>query len=282
MISKTLIIAGMHRSGTSLVAHWLHRCGLFIGNRLVPAAIGNTEGHFEDADFLEIHERFLRNHKLPASGFTNKPLSELTESEEQELQSLITAKCSKNIQWAWKEPRTCFFLTTYKKLIPSAFFLVVVRDYNATVNSMLLREYVAHIKKFQEKKGLSKINWVLFKKKSRQGIFKKHANNYLKIWIRYYECILDHILSLPAEKYMLVQYAYLVKDDQNVFKRLKEEWMFSLDYFPFKNVFKKELLSTVENIDQYIRDKNLIVRAKEIEKAIGRFIFHTNSQAIII
>ena len=37
MANDILVIAGMHRSGTSLITHWLHDCGLQVGERLVGA-----------------------------------------------------------------------------------------------------------------------------------------------------------------------------------------------------------------------------------------------------
>ena len=52
MNSKVAIVVGMHRSGTSVVAQWLSRSGLFIGDSLLGPNVGNEQGHFEDADFL--------------------------------------------------------------------------------------------------------------------------------------------------------------------------------------------------------------------------------------
>jgi len=52
MATNTLIIAGMHRSGTSLISQWLNRCGLNLGENMIGASSGNVEGHFEDIDFI--------------------------------------------------------------------------------------------------------------------------------------------------------------------------------------------------------------------------------------
>lgn len=279
MSSKVLIITGMHRSGTSLISHWLYRCGLFIGKHLVPADIGNTEGHFEDAEFLRFHEQFLKNRKLPASGFTNKPIAKLNGEEKKKILSLINDRFLCNDQWGWKEPRTCLFLNAYQELIPSARYLFVVRDYNSTVNSMISREYKAHINRFESKKGLPKIKWLLFKKKNRKDTFKKYATRYLKIWINYYENIINHIILLPPEKYLFVIYSTLAEDDRGIFNFLKDEWEFSLNYFPFKNVFKKQLLSEVENISLYVKDKKLIEKAKKINSLIDQLLNQSNGQS---
>ena len=58
-MSEQLIIAGFHRSGTSLVCQLLHRAGLFLGDELLGATFSNPNGHFEDAEVVELHERIL-------------------------------------------------------------------------------------------------------------------------------------------------------------------------------------------------------------------------------
>ncbi|TMI72956.1 MAG: hypothetical protein E6H09_08190 [Bacteroidetes bacterium] len=272
MSPKVLIITGMHRSGTSVITQWLRRCGLPVGERLEPAGIGNADGHFEDADFLEIHQQFLKARKIPSSGFTSSPFRSLTPLEKEPLVSLLVEKNDQHEQWGWKEPRTCLFLDVYKELIPSAFYLVVVRDYKATVNSMLQREYATHSRKLRSKKGLSKLKWLLFKNKSRQQLSRKYAGEYLEIWIHYYECIMTHILSLPPEKYMFIRFTFLVGNDKRVFSCLKDEWQFSLDYSPFASVFKQSLLSEVEDIEQYIRNKTLLEKAKKIDRLIAQML----------
>ncbi|HET6994635.1 MAG TPA: hypothetical protein VFI06_06620, partial [Chitinophagaceae bacterium] len=102
MSSKVLIITGMHRSGTSVITQWLSRCGLPVGERLEPAGIGNVEGHFEDADFLEIHQQYLKARKLPSSGYTSGPFTGLSTLEKQPLVSLLVYKSRQHEQWGWK------------------------------------------------------------------------------------------------------------------------------------------------------------------------------------
>src|SRR5882724_5755708 len=58
-MSRSIVITGMHRSGTSLLANALGRAGVDLGDQLVTAGRGNRHGHFEDVEFLQFHERFL-------------------------------------------------------------------------------------------------------------------------------------------------------------------------------------------------------------------------------
>ena len=58
-MSNQLIIAGFHRSGTSLVSQLLHHAGLFLGYDLMGATFSNPHGHFEDIQAYELHQQIL-------------------------------------------------------------------------------------------------------------------------------------------------------------------------------------------------------------------------------
>ncbi|MDP4262365.1 MAG: sulfotransferase [Bacteroidota bacterium] len=268
MNSKVLVIVGMHRSGTSVVTQWLHRCGLFIGDKLEGPNIGNVEGHFEDVDFLKMHQKLLLKRNFPSTGFIYKPLPRLSGEEKEELQTIIETKSRQNEEWGWKEPRTCLFLDEYSRLIPSAFYVMVVRDFNSTVSSLITREYKINDRRFRSRKGLSRIKWILFKRKNLEKMFQKEAERFLKIWIHYYEQILACTRALPDGRFMFVDYSRLFRNDEDYFLRLKKEWQFSLDYFPFITLYKEELLSEVKDISKYVKDKDLLVKARMIEKDI--------------
>jgi hypothetical protein len=272
MNPKVLIIAGMHRSGTSLVTQWLQRCGLSIGKTLFPADVGNLDGHFEDTDFLDIHRRFLKSRYCPDTGFIYDHIPALSHQEKKELKALITAKDQQHGQWGWKDPRTCLFLETYHELIPSACYLFIIRDFRATVNSMLAREYKVHIKKFNTKKGLSRLKWVLFKKKTIEEMYVLNAENFLRIWIHYYEQIIQAIRKLPRGRCFFVRFTSLIQDDTDTFDHLTNQWEFLLNHIPFNQVYKKELLSEVRDVEEYIADKTLIEKAKGLEKEFAHYL----------
>lgn len=269
METKVLVITGMHRSGTSLITQWLKRCGLFVGDRLLPAGIGNTEGHFEDSDFLELHESFLLSRRCPISGFVDRPIGQLTASEKHSARELINLKSSHHNQWGWKEPRTCLFLDVYRDLIPSAFYIIVLRDFNNAVHSMLERHYKSHLQRFETKKGPSRLKWILFKKKSAKQLFKANAEQFLRVWIYYHEQILKHLSEVNPQAYLIVHYSNLLKNDHSVFNVLKHDWQFSLNYYPFDEVYRKELLSEKKNIECYINDDALISKARTIESTLN-------------
>jgi hypothetical protein len=266
MNSKVLIIAGMHRSGTSVVTQWLNRCGLFIGNNLLGPGIGNEQGHFEDADFLNLHQKFLKKRNFPDTGFITKATGSLTEIEQLELKGMLETKNRKHHEWGWKDPRTCLFLGEYSKLIPSAYYVIVVRNFNATVSSLITREFKMNEKRFQQKRGLSKLKWQLFKRKSLEKIFEKETDRFLKVWVHYYEELLQHARSLPTDSVVFLNYNTLMKADEDIFSTIRDQWHFAVHYFPFTNVYKKELLSEEQDIKKYIKNKDLEARALAIEE----------------
>lgn len=267
-MQKILLILGMHRSGTSLVTQWLFRCGLDVGTHLLPAGIGNKEGHFEDEEFLSLHKQWLTKRKLSDTGLIAHDPSPLQDEEVQQLETLVSQKRN-NEQWGWKEPRTCLWLPVYKQMLPDAYSLIVVRNFNDTVNSSIMREYrteeAAHQRKVQSKKGLSKLKWKYLKRKRPKNFFKRYAEEYLKVWVHYYEKIVAYCNDLPAEKYLLVSYEDLLSNDKEVLDKLIHQWGFSLQPVPFKDVFKRELLSTTQPISLYVHNKALLDRAIQLE-----------------
>ncbi len=66
--SATIIVAGMHRSGTSLTASILQSSGVNIGERLVGKEIGNEKGHFEDLDMVDFHKEVLLSQGIEING----------------------------------------------------------------------------------------------------------------------------------------------------------------------------------------------------------------------
>jgi len=65
-IGNLLMITGCHRSGTSVVAYICSKLGIELGSNLFEGPkFSNPDGHFEDIDFMNIHDRILLdNHML--------------------------------------------------------------------------------------------------------------------------------------------------------------------------------------------------------------------------
>ena len=135
-----LIIAGMHRSGTSLTAALCQTAGLFIGHRLMPGYPGNERGHFEDMDFVGIHQRSLVANGLVDTGFDIGTASlSVPVAERDVARSLLEERRALGVHWGWKDPRSVLFLPFWAEAIPEAKFLFVFRRPCEVVDSLFRR-----------------------------------------------------------------------------------------------------------------------------------------------
>ena len=141
-----LVISGMHRSGTSLVASLCHSAGLNLGERLMWPAESNPLGHFEDLDFFEFHERALAANGLCQTGFVAATDTiHVPEPLQTIARDLIAARSKLSQPWGWKDPRTVLFLDFWNSLLPDARWLFVIRDPSQVIDSLFRRGDAAFV-----------------------------------------------------------------------------------------------------------------------------------------
>lgn len=273
MQPKVLIVTGMHRSGTSLTANWLYHCALQLGEQLVGANDSNKDGHYEDIEFLRIHEEILSANGYPATGLIHHKPIDISEYQLEKMKAVVEVKGRRFDQWGWKEPRTCLFLDTYRQLIPGAKYLVIVRDHVSVVNSLLKREFDVIDKEYSYRDIWARLKWNLFRReRTRLKHYRQHAAYYLNVWIDYNEHILDMLKSLPSKDHLVINYELLQKKDKEVYDLITEGWGFKLKYFPFSKVYKQSLISQLRDIDSMISDTVLLDKAKEIENRFKSYM----------
>ncbi|MEG4119718.1 chromosome partitioning protein ParA, partial [Microcoleus sp. N9_B4] len=161
--SSILIIASMHRSGSSLTASLLQSAGLHIGRKLLGADSVNIKGHFENIDFYEFHRAVLRSQAIIEDGWTLQDKINVEDRFVEQAQAIV-AKNSVSRVWGWKEPRTTLFLDFWSDLLPEAKFLLIYRSPWEVVDSLYRRGDPA----FQDQPELA-----------------------LKVWHQYNQIILD-------------------------------------------------------------------------------------------
>lgn len=137
-MSEQLIVAGFHRSGTSLVCQLLQRAGLFLGYDLLGANFSNPYGHFEDNEILNLHNRILNdNGETWQIGEPFMPV--LAGSHWQEFRRIIERREAEHELWGFKDPRVCLFLMIWKFLLPRARVLLVYRHFADSTYSLARR-----------------------------------------------------------------------------------------------------------------------------------------------
>ena len=125
-----IVVLGMHRSGTSVVASILNRIGISMGEEFLDPDEFNQNGYFEDKDFLWINKGIFEN----ANGIWYAPpsvpeIKKGGEKFEEAIHKTVFAKRKKAglNSWGWKDPRNCLTCWNYYPEVLDARFIVVVR-----------------------------------------------------------------------------------------------------------------------------------------------------------
>jgi hypothetical protein len=148
-----VILLGMHRSGTAMIARLLDELGLFQGSEL--------QDDHESAWFLEVNEFLLHrvnatwDNPAPITGFLqNREAFELTaRCLEDDLSSIRTREflgvkwpmgsgtlLKFDRPWGWKDPRTVFTLPLWLELFPKAKLVYITRNGVDVASSLRVRE----------------------------------------------------------------------------------------------------------------------------------------------
>jgi GT2 family glycosyltransferase len=169
-INSPLVLAGMHRSGTSLAASLLASSGLHLGDKLMPAAEGNREGHFEDLEFVSLHEAALHARGVHPDGWDEVVVEELPRELEGRARALVLARSSRPF-WGWKDPRTTLFLPFWERLLPGARFVFLYRNPWEVIDSLYRRG---------------------------DALFQGNPEAAARLWVHYNAVILDALVRLGA------------------------------------------------------------------------------------
>src|SRR6187200_3242741 len=73
-----MIVAGMHRSGTSAVARLLMLLGADGPRNLMPARRGNEAGHWESGPIVDLHDEILATASMTWDDVSPFPVAWLT------------------------------------------------------------------------------------------------------------------------------------------------------------------------------------------------------------
>ncbi len=166
MNNPPIIIAGMHRSGTSLVTNILKKAGLSIGKKLdsnsesiffqriniwmmsLLGASWDSPKNFEDID-EEIRGNIINQ--------LNALLNSRTNSLYFGWSSIIKKDSFARIDtpWGWKDPRNSFTLGIWREVFPGLKTIYIIRHPIDTAESLLRRQMKEKDKDIQREKQYS-------------------------------------------------------------------------------------------------------------------------------
>ncbi len=210
-----LIIAGMHRSGTSLAAALLQSSGLDVGKRLMGAGEFNPKGHFENLDFVEFHRSVLESLGLHEAGWTLQNHLELTYTQVQQAQVIVAQNQIAPV-WGWKDPRTTLFLDFWARLLPDAKFLFLYRAPWEVVDSLLRRSPID------------------------DDIFLTRPDFAIQLWLHYNHKVLAFCAAFP-ERTLLVNVTTFTHHMETVVAKINRHFGLSLTT-PANDIYDPSLL----------------------------------------
>ncbi len=210
-----LIIAGMHRSGTSLTAAVLQQAGLFIGHELEAGNASNPIGHFEDIEILTLHQEILASQGIATQGWTTQASVEVPQEFLPQINQLIQARAALDRVWGWKEPRTTLFLEFWERLLPDAKFIFPYRKPWEVIDSLFRRGDAA---------------------------FQANPKLALEVWAAYNRRILDFYQQHP-DKCLLFNMDVLSNNEKLLLEQVVEKFRISLTS-PETALFRRDFLHT--------------------------------------
>ena len=149
MSGLAVCVAGMHRSGTSMVARILAECGVYLGepDELLPAAEDNVAGHFEHAEFVQLNDEVLAT--LGGAWDVVPPRYAIWRRRRleplRERAVTLAGRMRPHAPWGWKDPRTSLTLPFWLDVVPDLRLVVCVRDVVAVAHSLLVRDHSSEL-----------------------------------------------------------------------------------------------------------------------------------------
>jgi hypothetical protein len=130
---KTIVVLGMHRSSTSLIARTLNK-EVHMGDKLLKNQPDNPKGHYENIEALKINKQILQD----AGGDWYDPperdkIIEVGLKYTDDIKELVSQEIkfakSKNMQsWGFKDPRTVLTIDVWHEHLPNPQFIVCYRN----------------------------------------------------------------------------------------------------------------------------------------------------------
>jgi len=130
--TNIFLIAGCHRSGSSLIANIVNHCGIYMGDDLMEPDNANPDGFYEDWDFVKLNNKLL---SASEGSWNIKPKLDITKTIfDSEMIEYI--KENKKDIWALKDNRLAYTFPAWEPYLENIHWIVAQRHKQAIVNSL--------------------------------------------------------------------------------------------------------------------------------------------------
>lgn len=119
--TRALLVAGMHRSGTSSVTRVFNLLGVSLSEALLPPSLGNELGHWESARAVDLHEDMLRSAGVSWDSVLGVDESWFGTPQAAEFVSATAEFVKSDFEnatvFAVKDPRLALFIPTWRRAL---------------------------------------------------------------------------------------------------------------------------------------------------------------------
>jgi len=117
-----VLVLGMHRSGTSVIASVVRSLGVDFGNQLLLSGDDNPRGYFEHAEIVAINQSLLESFEIDSDGITQELpkdwlYDERVASYKEKIRSVIRRDFSTSNYFGLKDPRISILLPLYLEIL---------------------------------------------------------------------------------------------------------------------------------------------------------------------
>ncbi|MEM1180296.1 MAG: glycosyltransferase [Acidobacteriota bacterium] len=228
-LATPVVIAGMHRSGTSLITSWLSEMGLEVGADLLPADRHNPRGYFEDQAFLALNRRLVAACcDSDDGGHLDWGWTEGESFNEAGLEAFVDdGRCvvealgPRRGPWGFKDPRNTLLLDFWHGLLDGARFVLIYRPPWEVADSM-------------QRLGAE--------------VFLRRPDYAARIWSFYNRRLLD-FYRRHREKCVLISARAVQENPGALYGLLREKLGLNLQEVPWTDVYAEGLLQDVAEDD---------------------------------
>lgn len=124
LTTQPIIVLGMHKSGTTLIARTLHESGVYMGDFSAGENYANCK--YENTSAVEINKSLLRAEKLHSTA-TVGPLSSISKIEPK-ISSFVEEMNRIQVPWGVKDPRLCLTYDVWRRFLPPHKVIFIFRS----------------------------------------------------------------------------------------------------------------------------------------------------------
>lgn len=176
MRDDPILIMGVPRSGTSVVAAILERCGLWLG-KTGRGNKDNPAGFFENKQIRAANKEVLGQGGYDRSGVNPLPpvgwVGDARSLYENVTEKLVWQNCPSDQVWGFKDPKVLLTWPTWRAAWPKSRLVIVRRDHAAIVRSCQKASF------FRRRTDVKWDKWVAAQE---HRIMKAHEVSTVTLW----------------------------------------------------------------------------------------------------